>query len=87
MKKEKTSIVFTGDIQSIGDGAFAFCESLNVIAIPNSVKYIGDRAFSYCSSLAVITFQGAAPWMKGIGLGDDWHFGSPAKITIVPTEL
>lgn len=81
--KNLSSITIPESVEIIGDSAFAYCESLKVIAIPNSVKYIGDRAFFFCSSLAVIAFQGAAPWMKGIGLGDDWHIGSPAKITIV----
>lgn len=85
--KKLPTITIPDSVEIIGDSAFWGCESLKVIAIPNSVEVIGDYAFANCTSLNSITFQGAAPWMKGIGLGDDWHFGSPAKIVIVPMEM
>lgn len=85
--KKLPTITIPDSVEIIGDSAFWGCESLNVIAIPNSVEVIGDYAFANCTSLSSITFQGAAPWMKGIGLGADWHFGSPAKIVIVPMEM
>lgn len=83
--KKLSSITFLDGVEIIGDNAFWGCESLISIAIPDSVKIIGDSAFAYCHRLTTITFQGAAPWIKGIALGDDWHFGSPAKIVIAPT--
>ena len=82
-----TAITIPNSVTIIEDSAFHDCKKLSSITIPESVEIIGDSAFFCCSSLAIITFQGAAPWMKGIGLGDNWHFGSPAKITIVPTVL
>jgi hypothetical protein len=52
----KTSIF---DIQSkfttIGDYAFAYCESLTSITIPSSVTNIGDGAFEDCYSFTSIT--------------------------------
>ena len=85
--KKLPTITIPDSVEIIGDSAFWGCESLKIIAIPNSVEVIGDYAFANCTSLSSITFQGAAPWMKGIGLGADWHFGSPAKIVIVPMEM
>ena len=85
--KKLPSITMPDSLKVIGDSAFWGCESLKVIAIPNSVEIIGDYAFACCTSLTSITFQGAAPWMKGIGLGDGWHSGSPAKIVIVPMQM
>ena len=85
--KKLPTITIPDSVEIIGDSAFWGCESLKVIAIPNSVKVIEDYAFANCTSLSSITFQGAAPWMKRIGLGDGWHSGSPAKIVIVPMEM
>ena len=44
----------TYSVTSIGDGAFAWCESLASIQIPNSVTSIGDWAFNCCDSLTSI---------------------------------
>ena len=39
----------------ICDDAFRWCESLQIVTIPNSVKSIGNRAFCLCRSLQSIT--------------------------------
>ena len=44
----------TYSVTSIGDGAFAWCESLASIQIPNSVTSIGGSAFNWCDSLTSI---------------------------------
>ena len=44
-----------GSITSIGEGSFAYSESLSSITIPASVTTIGDGAFVYCSELESIT--------------------------------
>jgi hypothetical protein len=45
---------YTYEVMSIGDWAFARCESLTSITIPNSVKSIGKYAFDGCSGLTSI---------------------------------
>ncbi|MBQ6329509.1 MAG: leucine-rich repeat domain-containing protein [Kiritimatiellae bacterium] len=47
-----TSIVFNGEVTTIGSWAFNACNKLKSVAIPNSVKVIGAGAFAVCSSLA-----------------------------------
>ena len=42
-------------VTSIGDYAFALCESLTSITIPNSITSIGKAAFFCCTSLPSIT--------------------------------
>ena len=42
-------------VTSIGNGAFARCDSLEMITIPNSVTSIGDGAFECCANFAYIT--------------------------------
>ena len=46
---------YTYEVASIGDEAFAWCEGLTSISIPNSVTSIGEEAFVGCSSLTSIT--------------------------------
>ena len=41
-------------VKVIGNGAFAFCNSLTIINIPNSVTTIGESAFLGCESLTNI---------------------------------
>ena len=41
-------------MQSIGVDAFAFCDGLTSVTIPNSVTSIGEVAFAYCNSLTSI---------------------------------
>lgn len=46
-------------VTSIGEGAFAHCENLTSVTIPNSVTYIGDSAFEYCHGLISATISGS----------------------------
>ena len=46
---------------SIGDSAFAYCDGLTSITIPDSVTSIGSHAFYNCSSLISITITAVVP--------------------------
>ena len=48
------NIVLPDSVTSIGNSAFAYCESLQSINIPSSVTSIGDGAFGGCTSLQYI---------------------------------
>ena len=39
-------VVFSGNITSIGDSAFALCSNLSAVTIPGSVRTIGNQAFA-----------------------------------------
>ncbi len=52
-------------VKVIGNMAFAFCNSLTIINIPNSVTTIGDWAFDGCDSLTSITIPSSVVTIIG----------------------
>ena len=59
-----SEFIIPTSVTSIGDCAFARCESLQEITIPSSVTSIGDRAFEGCESLQEIKIPNS---VKNIG--------------------
>lgn len=53
-----------GDVQAIGDAAFATCASLTSVTLPDGLVSIGKNAFSQCESLASINLPAG---LKSIG--------------------
>ena len=49
---EIQEVEITGDVESIGNYAFAWCDSLTSVTIPDTVTRVGDYAFAYCNNLS-----------------------------------
>ena len=45
-------------VVGIGDFAFAFCDDLTAVTIPESVSLISSFAFAHCCALETVTFEG-----------------------------
>ncbi len=90
--KDKTSLLFvpasmTGSyvisdtVITIGEGAFAGCESLIALTVPSSVNQIGTSAFADCTGLTDIWYFGTATQKEQISIDGDnqtvtelhWH--------------
>ena len=52
-----TSITISEGIKSIGDVAFGYMSSLEIVQLPNSLEYLGDNAFSGCIELVGRTYN------------------------------
>lgn len=50
-----TAVIFGSEVRRIPDNAFAGCNSLRAISIPETVEYIGYRAFADCRSIETVT--------------------------------
>ena len=48
-----TSVIIPNSVTSIGENAFAYCNSLASVIIPNSVTSIGQKAFAGCPLTSV----------------------------------
>ena len=75
----KNSVTIPDSVTSIGDYAFAYCDSLESVTIPDSVTSIGDRAFSGCDSLASITIPDS---VTSIGVYAFYWCSSLESVTI-----
>ena len=75
----KGVITLDGNVTSIGERAFQYCESLTSVTIPDSVTKIEIYAFSYCSSLTSITIPEG---VTSIGNSAFSHCSSLTSITI-----
>ena len=69
-----TQVVFEEDssLQTIGWGAFGYCNSLTEVTIPDSVKSLDWYAFYYCTKLAAVHF-GADSQLASIGGYAFWN--------------
>ena len=56
----------TYDVKLIGNGAFAYCEDLISVNIPNSITSIGNISFVWCTGLSTLTLPSS---VKSIGSG------------------
>lgn len=54
-----------GTIYAIGEGAFAKCNELESVTIPDSVYWIGEMAFYGCQSLEEVTILPGTSTIKG----------------------
>jgi len=77
--KGQGTIIYAGEVNSIGNGAFYGCTSLSSITIPNSVTSIGEYAFWECSSIQSITIGNS---VTHIGYGAFMDCSSLTSITI-----
>ena len=78
-RAKKTNYTIPNSVTTIGDWAFADCDSLTSINIPNSVTTIEDWAFAGCDSLTSINIPNS---VTTIGKGAFSHCDSLTSITI-----
>lgn len=67
-------------VTKIGFYAFAYCNNLTSITIPNSVKFIGNCAFACCKGLTSVTIPGS------VNVINDCTFQGCINLTSVTIE-
>ena len=76
---KKEQYVIQDGIEMIGEMAFAYCNDLKEITIPNSVTYIGNYAFDGCKNLEKINIPNSVIYIDD---GAFWCCESLKEITI-----
>ena len=87
-----TTVIFEGDITTIGTQAFASCNALTSFTIPDTVTTIGDEAFSNCDNLEAITLPSNEIFTelsKSLFMGCDklTSITIPASVTKIGDEV
>lgn len=57
LKYSPGRVVIEGNVTSISEGAFLFCDEITEVEIPSTVKTIGKNAFSYCRNLTKVVLN------------------------------
>ncbi len=70
------SYVIKDGTKTISGYAFAGCESLTSVTIPNSVTSIGDSAFSECTSLTSITIPNSVTYIGEHAFDDTAYYNN-----------
>lgn len=71
------TLVLPDTIESIGKGAFFFCENLKSITLPQGIKEIPESAFEFCKSLQILIIP------DGVVRINDCAFYGCENITII----
>ncbi len=64
------SVIIPDGVETIGYGAFYYCEDLLTVTIPESVTCIENYAFYNCESLSVVYISDIAAWCNISFVGD-----------------
>ena len=76
-------IEISGEVTSIGDGAFSDCSKLVSITIPNSVTSIGNYAFVGCTGLTSVTIPNSVT-----SIGEYVFFGCSSLTSVtIPNSV
>ena len=86
-KRAEGEVVIPGTLGShtvvkIGERAFADCDYLTSVKIPNSVTDIAESAFASCSSLTTVTIPDSV-----ISIGRRAFFSSALSIVMIPESV
>ncbi len=75
-------VIIEDGVTGIGDNAFAACENLKEIEIPETVTSIGDGAFTGCEALETVTYTGSEEQWAEIEIGAGNEVMEDIEITI-----